>query len=87
MFVESPSGFEAPNKVLILKQSVYGLFKSPLNLYKQLRLGLESKGFEKSNYDDYLFTNEGIMVLFWVDNYILYSNSDSSIDKLIENLK
>ena len=28
-----------------------------------------------------------MIVLFWVDNYICYSQNDSSIDKLIVDLK
>ena len=47
VFVELPSGFEARNKVLLLKQSVYGLRKSQLNFYKHLRQSLESKYFVK----------------------------------------
>ena len=39
LFVELSVGFEAPNKVLLLKQSVYGLRQSPLNFYKHLRQG------------------------------------------------
>ena len=87
VFVELPNGFEAPNKVLLLKQSVYGLRQSPLNFYKHLRQGLESRGFVKSDYDDCLFMNGDIMVLFWVDDCIFYSNTNSAIDKLIDNLK
>ena len=31
IFVELPSGFEYPNKALLLKQSVYGLRQSPID--------------------------------------------------------
>ena len=87
IFVELPGGFEAPNKVLLLKQSVYGLRQSPLNFYKHLRQGLESRGFIKSDYDDCLFTSGDIMVLFWVDDCIFYSDTDKAIDKLIGDMK
>ena len=87
VFVELPGGFEAPNKALLLKQSVYGLRQSPLSFYKHLRQGLECRGFIKSDYDDCLFTNGDIMILFWVDDCIFYANTDSAIDKLIGDLK
>ena len=56
VFVELPRGFEMPNQVLHLQQSVYVLHQSPLNFYKHLRDGLENRGFTKSNHDDCLFT-------------------------------
>ena len=71
----------------MLKQSVYGLRQSPLNIYKHSRQGLESRKFQQSDYDDCLFTNVNIMVLFWVDDCIFYSKDATSIDKLIDNLK
>ena len=58
VFVELPRGFEVPNMVLLLQQSVYGLRQSPLNFYNHLRQGLESRGFQKSEYDDCLFTKQ-----------------------------
>ena len=66
---------------------MYGLRQSPLNFYRHLRDGLESRGFKKSNHDDYLFTNGEIMVLFWVDDCIFYAKDDSSINAIIYSLK
>ena len=37
VFVEMPSGFQVPNKVILLKQSVYGLMQSPPNVYRHLK--------------------------------------------------
>ena len=66
---------------------MYGLRQRPLKFYKHLRQGLESRGFVKSEYDDCLFMNGDIMVLFWVDDCIFYSNVDSAIERLIDDLK
>jgi hypothetical protein len=87
VYVELLAGFEAPNKVLLLKKSVYGLRQSPLNFYKHLRQGLESRGFQKSDHDDCLFTNGDTIVLFWVNDCIFYSNTHNRIDNLILSLK
>ena len=66
VFVELPQGFEIPNMVLHLQKSVYVLRQSPLNFYRHLRQGLESRGFKKSSHDDCLLTNGEVMVLFWL---------------------
>ena len=87
VFVELPAGFKVPNKVLLLQKSVYGLKQSPLNFYKHLRGGLESRGFEKSAHDDCLFTNGTVMILFWVDDAIFYVKSKKIIDDVILSLK
>ena len=64
VYVEIPNGFESQNKMLSLQRPVYGLRKSPLKFYNYLRQGLESWRFQKSNYDDCLFLDEKIVVLF-----------------------
>ena len=70
-----------PSKLLCLHKSDYGLRCSPLNFYKHLRDRLESKGFNKFSCDYFLFTNDEIMVLFWVEIYMFYAKDDASIDK------
>ena len=85
--MELPTGFDTPNKVLLLKQLVYGLRQSLLNFYKHLRQGLESRGFNKSNNDDCLFTNGKVIVLFWVDDCIIYAKNNDAINGLISSLK
>ena len=87
VFVDLPQGFEVPNKVLLLKQSVYGLRQSPLNFHRHLRQGLESRGFVKSDHDDCIFTNGTVVTLFWVDDCIFYSKRIDQIDRLILDLK
>ena len=83
VFVELPAEFESANKVLLLQKSVYGLRQSPLNFYKHLRQGLESRGFTKSDHDDCLFTSGETIALFWVDDCIFYSKKPSTIDIII----
>ena len=72
VYVELPRGFEQHGMVLELQQSVYGLRQSPLNFYRHLRQELESRGFVKSNYDECLFNNGEVIVLFWVNDCIFY---------------
>jgi len=87
VYVELPHGFEVPNMILHLRQSVYRLRQSPRNFYKHLREGLEDIGFIKYSYDDFLFTNDTVIVLFWVNDYILYSTHVGTIHEVINSLK
>ena len=66
VYIELPRGFEQLHMVLELQQPVYELRQSPLNFYWHLRQGLESRGFTKSDHDNYLFNNEEVFfVLGW----------------------
>ena len=87
VYVELPRGFEMQGMVLELQQSVYGLRQRPLNLYRHLREGLESRGFVKSDYYECLFNYGEVIDLFWVDDCIFYSRSKDKIDKIIESLQ
>lgn len=87
IYVELLRGFEQQGMMLELQQSVYGLRQSPLNVYHHVRQGLESREFEKSEYDECLFNNGEVLVLLWVDDCIFYSRSKVKIGKIIESLK
>ena len=61
--------------------------QNPLNLYKHLRQWLESRGVEELDHDECLFIDGEIVVLFWVDAYIIYAKNGEAIDTLIQVLK
>ena len=81
------SGCEVPNRVLLLQSFVYTLMQNLLNFYEHLRQGLETRGFTKSDHDVCLFTDKKLMVLFWLDDCIIYVKEASDIDKVIDSLK
>ena len=87
MFAELPRGFESPKTALLLLKSVYGLHQRPLNFYKKLRKGLEDHTFQKSTHDDYLFINDSVVVLFWVDDCIFYTNEYKYIEGTLKSLE
>ena len=66
---------------------MYGLRQRPLNLYKYLYRSLEFRGFRKSDHDDYFFTNDKVIILIRVDDFILYSKNKREIEDLIVKLK
>ena len=87
VYVEFSRGFEQPNMVLELQRSVYGLKQNPLNLYRHLRQGLESRGLTNSDHYDCRFNNGEVIILFWVDDCIFYSKDMKKIQKTIKSLK
>ena len=66
---------------------MYGICQSPLNFYRHLCQGLESRNFVKVDYVDCLFMDGNVIVLFWVDDCIFYSKNKRPIDALILDLK
>ena len=86
-------GRRDPKRVWITKSSAVSTTFSlwikaePPKLYNHLREGLESRGSQKSNHDDCLFSNGKIVVLFWVDHWIIYTRKHKEIYILIDSLK
>jgi hypothetical protein len=55
VYCEMHQGFRQPNKVLRLKQSLYGLKQSPLNFFKPLKQALQNTGLQQSKNNHCLF--------------------------------
>ena len=68
------------NLVCRLHKSIYGLKQSPRAWHAQLSDVLENIGFKRSNADSSLFVNltpkVKLMVLIYVDNFIIVGNAD-----------
>ena len=65
----------------------YCLMWSLLCFYNHIKDGLENRGFKKSSYDDCLFTNGEIIVLFWADDYVFFAKYDASINTIFFSLE
>ena len=75
-------GFEAKSinaehKLLLLRRALYGLKQSPALWYKSLSTTLIQLGLEPISGADCLFTNQHMLVFFFIDDIILiYSKKD-----------
>ncbi len=81
VFMELPLGFDAPNSqsqkhyVLQLNKSLYGLKQAGYNWFVKLSNGLEDCGFVPSSVDLCVFFGQGCIVLTYVDDCIIGSDS------------
>ena len=87
IFIEMPRMFEKPGHILKLKRSLYGMRQSPLNFYLHLKRGLEQRGFTQSNLDPFLFYNNNVICLIYVDDCLFFSRNQEEIDQVIADLK
>ena len=52
-----------------------------------LRQDLEDIKVVKSDYDDYLFINGSVMILFWVNDCIFYAKDKTQINEVMNSLE
>jgi hypothetical protein len=83
IYCEFPDGFKQQGSCLLLLLALYGLRRSPRLWQKELGSTLKEMGLRQSTEDPCLFTNDFIIVLFFVDDFILLSRKEHR-DKLEE---
>ena len=83
-----PLGDEASSKryVLKLNKSLYGLKQASHNWYEKLKKALIDRGFRPSQIDPCIFMKDGMIMLVYVDDCIIISDSIARIDVLIHSL-
>lgn len=90
IFVHLPRGFSHENGddvCLKLKKSLYGISQAPRLWFEHLRDKLLSRGFRQSQLDPCLFYSSDTLIVIYVDDVIIASKQEASINKLIESLK
>ena len=72
--------------VLKLRKNPYGLKQAGYNWYNMLRKGLERRGFLASRIDECVFYSEGAVILTYVDDCIIFGDSDNRVNEVIQSL-
>ena len=93
VYMDQPEGFILPGKekyVCKLKKSLYGLKQAPY-VWGELFTGfLKDQGFHSSSADPCLFirlkAEERTYLAIWVDDAIIASNHQSTIDALLTSM-
>ena len=96
IFLQQPPGYEQTKDdgsqlTCHLRKSIYGLKQSGRNWHKTLTDFLKSQGFTPNQNDSCVYShtssdNNQLIVLFWVDDIIIASNSLDLISKTKELL-
>ena len=67
-----PDGFKEKGKVLRLKRALYGLRRSPRLWQKELTKTLLTLGFKQVPDEECLFVQNGVILLFFVDDILIF---------------
>jgi hypothetical protein len=73
--------------ILKLNKSLYGLKQASLNWFKKLKQGLIDRGFHPSAIDPCLYFKKGMIIITYVDDCIIVSNSMKDINNFIKSMK
>ncbi|CAI7758968.1 unnamed protein product [Closterium sp. NIES-53] len=89
LYMLQPEGLDdGSGRVCRLKKAIYGLKQAPRAWYHKLEETLLAGGFKKSECDHTLFVlhdkNEFLMLLVYVDDILLFSESYAMIERLEE---
>jgi hypothetical protein len=66
---------------------MYGLKQAGNNWFDALKTSLLKRGFTQSSYDPCLFIRGNCILVVYVDNCLLFAESDSVLDDLVTSLK
>ncbi|CAI7771020.1 unnamed protein product [Closterium sp. NIES-53] len=92
LYMLQPEGLDdGSGRVCRLKKAIYGLKQAPRAWYHKLEETLLAGGFKKSECDHSLFLlqekNEFLMLLVYVDDILLFSESSAMIERVEEMLE
>ena len=73
VYCKLPPGYQIPGKCIWLIQALYGLPRSPLLWLRELGKTLCKLGLTPADEDHYVYTNQYVTVIFYVDDIILLS--------------
>ena len=94
IYMEVPIGCTAPegDYVCLLKKNLYGLKQAAKTWYEYLRDTLildEVKGgygFEQSKIDPCIFFKQGVILIIWVDDCLIFGKNKEMVDEIIMKL-
>lgn len=89
IYMEVPKGVSAKNlsnKICKLKKALYGLRDAPKCWNDMFNNVIVKLGFKRSKKDPCLYISEGIYLLLYVDDLLIFSKSCEKLENLKENL-
>lgn len=80
VYTELPPGFDKPGYILRLKRALYGLRRSPRLWHQDLSSALSELGLSRVNEDHSLFTNDWLIIFFYVDDIVALYRKQNHAD-------
>ena len=95
IYMEIPLGCETPEEdyVCLLLKNLYGLKQAAKTWFEYLRDTLKMSvhdggyGFSQSKIDPCVFYREGMILISWVDDCLIFAKNKQYADELIKDLK
>ena len=93
VYCHLPAGFHVENGgnneeyVIVLEKNLYGTKQAAANWFEMLRDNLLKEGFRQSAIDPCLFLKSDIVIVTYVDDCLIFSDSEETIDGLLERLQ
>ena len=73
--------------IIVLEKNLYGTKQAAANWFEMLRDNLCKQGFKQSHIDQCLFLKNDMIIVTYVDDCLIFSDSKVKIDNLLKELK
>ena len=91
IYLHPPAGIiintHGEDQLLKLKKNLYGLKDSGTTWWEHLSEGLEEMGFRQCQSDQCVWMKDGVVIVVYVDDCLIFANEDNSVIELIAELK
>ena len=91
VYINLPPGFTGGdgtrNSVLKLKKSLYGLVQAPRAWYDHLSEAMTKLGYKKSESDPCMFYGNGLIILAYVDDILMFGKNQAALDESLSRFK
>ena len=92
VYCHLPAGFHIKDGnddeyVIQLVKNLYGTKQAAANWFEMMKQGLEKQGFKSSKTDPCLFLRNDTIIVTYVDDCLIFSKDETSIDTLLDNLR
>ena len=96
IWMQLPVGFQIDGQteaesdrcyVLKLNKNMYDLKQGSFNWYKKLKASLVDRDFKPSDIDPCFYIGKGMIILTYVDDYIIVGPSMGQIDSFVKSMK
>ena len=86
-FIAHTTPGNSTHHVILLTKNLYGLRQAGNNWFYKLRGSIVAHGFQQSSVDPCLFIRRDLILVVYVDDYLLFATDDSTLDIFVLSLQ